>query len=139
MKENYKIWLEEAEWDLENAEILYKNKRYNTAVFHAQQASEKAVKALLASQNINGWGHSIVNLLSKYHKEFNREIENIIKFAMFLDKHYILTRYPDALPGIAPHNAYNKEEAEVSINQAKKIIDFVKKEIKYFEKLKKEK
>ena len=40
-------WLEEANWDLENARILFKNNRFNTVVFHCQQAAEKAVKALL--------------------------------------------------------------------------------------------
>jgi HEPN domain-containing protein len=47
-------WLEEAEWDLENAKILLKNKRYNTVVFHSQQAAEKALKAVLYFNNING-------------------------------------------------------------------------------------
>ena len=47
MKERVQNWLKEAKWDLENANILLENKRYSTAVFHSQQASEKAVKALL--------------------------------------------------------------------------------------------
>jgi HEPN domain-containing protein len=46
-----------------------------------------------------------------------------------LDKHYITTRYPDALPDLAPHNAYNNQEAEIAIEQADKLIQFVKKEI----------
>ena len=50
--------------------------------------------------------------------------------ALSLDKHYITTRYPDALPNIAPHKAYNRNEAELAIDQANKIIDFVIKEIK---------
>ncbi|MEM2733099.1 MAG: HEPN domain-containing protein, partial [Nitrososphaerota archaeon] len=32
-------WLEEAEKDLETAEILYKNARYNAACFYAHQAA----------------------------------------------------------------------------------------------------
>jgi HEPN domain-containing protein len=59
-------WLDEADWDLENAKILFKSDRFNTVVFHAQQAAEKAVKALLYFNKTNGWGHSIYSLLEKY-------------------------------------------------------------------------
>lgn len=63
MKEDVELWLDEAKWDLENAKILLKNQRYNTSVFHSQQASEMAVKSLRISCNLNGWGHSISALL----------------------------------------------------------------------------
>ncbi len=130
MKEESKLWLEEANWDLENAEILFNNKRYNTAVFQAQQASEKATKAMLYCRNLNGWGYSISKLLLKYQEITNQDISKIINDALHLDKHYIPTRYPDSLPGISPHEAYTEEEAELSIKRAKNIINFVKKEIK---------
>jgi HEPN domain-containing protein len=123
-------WLEEANWDLENAKILFENNRFNTVVFHCQQAAEKAVKALLYHNKINGWGHSIHSLLEKYKEIKNKNFEYIERLALSLDKHYITTRYPDALPNIAPHKAYNRQEAEIAINQAKDIIDFVNKEIK---------
>ena len=123
-------WLEEANWDLENARILFENDRFNTVVFHCQQAAEKAVKALLYHNKINGWGHSIHSLLEKYKEIKNENFDNIERLALSLDKHYITTHYPDALPNIAPHKAYNKQEAEIALNQAKDIIDFVNKEIK---------
>ena len=123
-------WLEEANWDLENAKILFKNNRFNTVVFHCQQAAEKAVKALLYHNKINGWGHSIHSLLEKYKELKNKKYDNIERLALSLDKHYITTRYPDALPNIAPHKAYNRQEAEIALSQAKHIIDFVNKEIK---------
>ena len=129
MREDSKIWFEEASWNFKNAEILLKNARYSTAVFQAHQASEKAVKSLLFSKNINGWGHSISNLLKKYKELTNRKIKSIMGDALKLDKHYISTRYPDSLPGIAPHKAYTKEEAKNAIKQEKMIMNFVKEEI----------
>jgi len=129
MNERTANWLEEANWDLENAKILFENDRFNTVVFHCQQAAEKAVKALLYHNKINGWGHSIHSLLEKYKDIKNKNFDDIEKLALSLDKHYITTRYPDALPNIAPHKAYNRQEAEIAINQAKDIIDFVNKEI----------
>ena len=102
MKGDHKLWLEEAEWNLENARILFENERYSTSAFQSQQASEKAVKSLLFFQNLNGWGHSISKLLLKYEEITGRKIKTILNEALKLDKHYIPTRYPDALPGIAP-------------------------------------
>ncbi|TFF89534.1 MAG: HEPN domain-containing protein [Promethearchaeota archaeon] len=133
MKKNVKLWLEEAKWDYNNAKILLENDRYNTVVFTSQQAAEKAIKALLFYCNLNGWGHSIFSLLIKYKEKINREIEDIKSDALFLDKHYITTRYPDSLPGISPHIAYTKEEAKNSIEKAKKIIKFVENELTFFE------
>jgi HEPN domain-containing protein len=129
MNERTINWLEEANWDLENARILFRSDRFNTVVFHCQQAAEKAVKALLYHNKINGWGHSIHSLLEKYKEIKNFKLDDIESIALSLDKHYITTRYPDALPNIAPHKAYNRQEAETAINQAIKIINFVKKEI----------
>jgi len=129
MSEKSSNWLEEAKWDFENAKILHRNKRYNTVVFHSQQAAEKALKALLYFNNINGWGHSIFTLLEKYKELKNLDLQNLSQYALSLDKHYITTRYPDALPDLAPHNAYNAQEAEKAIEQADKLIEFVKIEI----------
>lgn len=134
MKKIVENYLNEAYWDLENAKILLKNQRYSTAVFHSQQASEKAVKALLFSCNLNGWGHSITTLLEKYKEIKNRQISSVEKEALSLDKQYITTRYPDSLPGIAPHKAYNKEEAQHYIKQAERIINYVEEEMNYFKK-----
>jgi len=130
MNERTANWLGEANWDLENAKILFENDRFNTVVFHCQQAAEKAVKALLYHNKLNGWGHSIYSLLEKYKEIKNENFNDIKRTALSLDKHYITTCYPDALPNIAPHKAYTIQEAELAIIQATDIINFVNKEIK---------
>jgi len=135
MEKKSELWLNEAKWDLDNAKILFKNKRYSTSMFHSQQAAEKAVKALLFSCNINGWGHVIISLLKKYREIKNREISLIEKEVIYLDKQYIPTRYPDALPGIEPHKAFDKEEAKISIKYTEKILNFVEEEIKFFKEI----
>ena len=48
-------------------------------------------------------------------KQKKIDFENIKSTALSLDKHYITTRYPDALPNIAPHKAYDRKDAEQAI------------------------
>lgn len=135
MTEKSELWLNEAKWDLENAKILFENKRYSTSIFHSHQAAEKAVKALLFSCNINGWGHVIISLLNKYKEIKNRDFNLIKEEAIYLDKQYLPTRYPDALPGIEPHMAFDIEEAESSIKYSENILSFVEEEIKFFKEI----
>jgi len=134
MKDDVQIWLDEAKWDLRSAKILLQNESYNTAIFLSQQSSEKAVKALLFFCNLNGWGHSITKLLDKYKEIKGRDISSIAKDALNLDKQYIPTRYPDSLPGIAPHKAFNKEEADSAVKKATSIINFVENELETIKK-----
>jgi len=47
--EEWERWFSEAVWDLETAEILHSARRYNAAVFYAQQAAEKAAKVCFTS------------------------------------------------------------------------------------------
>lgn len=44
--EEVKHWLEEAEYDLETAEDVLEDGRWNWACFIAQQSAEKAVKSI---------------------------------------------------------------------------------------------
>lgn len=73
-------------------------------------------------------GHSILNLLKKYAEIRNREIDSVEKEALSLDREYLPTRYPDALPGLAPHEAYDKNDAKKALREAEEIIKFVKNE-----------
>ncbi len=129
MRGEAKRWLSEALWDLETAEILLREGRYNSAAFYAQQAAEKAVKALLYSINEAPWGHSVRVLLQRYFEATGIYEERLLVDARELDRHYIPSRYPNALPEGTPHEAYDRETAERALEAAKRIIGFVVKRI----------
>jgi hypothetical protein len=57
MRDEVQAWLEEARWNMKDAEILLSAQRWNSAAFSAHQAVEKAVKALLCYVNQSPWGH----------------------------------------------------------------------------------
>ena len=124
--EDYKNWLNEAEWDLETAEILKEKERYNSSAFYAQQAVEKLLKAVLMFKNEAPWGHSARELLIRLNQITEIDLSNLIHNAIELDHHYIPSRYPNAHPNSAPHEVYDKIIAENAINNAKLIFQKVK-------------
>ncbi|MEX2751214.1 MAG: HEPN domain-containing protein, partial [Candidatus Freyarchaeota archaeon] len=75
MRGEARRWLEEAEWDLETAEYLHRNGRFNAACFYAQQSAEKAVKALLYSINESPWGHSVRELINRFADATKNNVE----------------------------------------------------------------
>lgn len=121
--ERSKDWMDEAEGDLEHAKNDVLGGYYNWACFSAQQAAEKAVKAVFQKIGAEAWGHSVADLLARLPDQLQVP-EEFVNKALELDKAYIPTRYPNAHPSGAPRSRYTKEEAERLITHAEKIIKF---------------
>lgn len=120
-----KRWLESARDDLDDAQALSEHGRYNTASFLAQQAGEKALKAfLLACGAERVWGHSLRELCQDA-AELDDRFSELLRTAASLDKYYIPTRYPDALPGGTPRDAFEHADAANAIEKARKVIEKV--------------
>ena len=128
--ERYLDWLSEARDDFETAEDLFKLKRYAKACFFAQQTAEKALKALLMKRcRVFERSHSIRVLLERA-KACGIEVpEELFESARILDRHYIPTRYPNAWPAGAPHEHYVERDAAEAIAHARKILEFVEREV----------
>ena len=95
----------------------------DAACFHAQQAAEKALKALFQRRGADAWGHLLADLVSALPADI--EIPpDLMERAKELDKHYIAPRYPNALPHGAPGQSYTKREAERAIENAERILRF---------------
>ncbi|MDW8345123.1 MAG: HEPN domain-containing protein [Verrucomicrobiae bacterium] len=62
-KQNARRWLATAHADFEAARSLRAAGHHAHACFMAQQAAEKAVKALWHWHDVEPWGHSILKLL----------------------------------------------------------------------------
>jgi HEPN domain-containing protein len=119
-------WLLQAEQDLDDAEFNLSGGRYNVACFLAQQSAEKALKAYLFSRGAEEvWGHSVAELC-KDAQTFDPAFGQLEIKASPLDKYYVPTRYPNALPGGIPSKAFDENDAENAIHLAKEVIDFVK-------------
>ncbi len=115
-------WMRQAERYIEHAKMAKEKGFYEWACFSAQQAAEKALKALYFYNNEEAWGHSLLNLI-KGLKGVPSDLE---KKAAKLDRFYIPTRYANSFELGAPSDYFFKEDAEEAIEYAEEIIRFCK-------------
>ena len=119
-------WLQQARWDLKSARDSKAAGNYEWACFQAQQAAEKALKAVIvAAGAAHPPTHSVRILLAECARLVPRFAE--LRRAAELDQFYAATRYPDALPGDVPHDFFTEEAAERCLSLASSVIAFVTK------------
>jgi len=118
-------WFNQALRDIEQAEDSRKAGRHEWACFAAQQAAEKAVKALHLYMHQEAWGHVIAKLLKELPESVNIP-EGLIDKARVLDNFYIPSRYPNSHPEGAPFEHYGPLQSEEAIRYAREIIEFVR-------------
>lgn len=116
-------WMSQAQSDLDHAQHDLEAEFYEWACFSAQQAAEKAVKAVVQHLGGEAWGHSVADLLRELAERHDVSDE-LLDGALELDKSYIPTRYPDAHPSGAPRERYTRSEAKRHIDHADRIVTF---------------
>ena len=122
-------WMRQAEQDLSDAQFAMKGERYNLACFMGQQAAEKALKGYLYSRGAEDvWSHSLADLCEDA-KMFDIMFDILKSQAVFLDKYYHLTRYPNYLPGGIPADIFDELESQRSIELAQEVLLFVNQRI----------
>ena len=98
-------WLKQAARDLEQVEDSRRAGRHEWACFAAQQAAEKAVKALHLHAGQEAWGHVVAMLLGELPQDHHPS-SNLIEKGRILDNFYIPFRYPNSHPQGAPFEHY---------------------------------
>ena len=116
-------WLRQAVRDLDQAQASERDGRHEWACFAAQQAAEKAVKALHLALGHEAWGHTAAKLLS----ELPVTVESLlIEEGRVLDNLYVPTRHANGHPEGAPFEHYGPLQSDEAICHASEIVEFVR-------------
>lgn len=121
-------WLQQAAEHLAAAKWAAQGGHHPQACFQFQQAAELALKALLIRQGehvrVHGLLH-LVEVLRPYHPDIGR----FERTARRLDRFYIATRYPDALPTGTAASYFGEEDSAEAQTAAEDLLTFAQKEL----------
>ena len=121
MSEIARHWLVFARQDLRMAELALSEGIYNQACFHAQQCAEKAVKGYLEQLGRSPpRTHLMADLLSQLPEGLLGTLEDAL---LALDRFYIPTRYPDALPGTLSDGLPGRRDATEALSTARQALE----------------
>ena len=134
-KEESLRWLTQAQDEFADADELRRRGRFYLALFHFQQAAEKALKAYLyltvKSKEEVFTTHSLEDILQKAWAA-DRDFKEVKK-AKKLDEYAIRSRYPDSLPGRIPSRYFDDpREAEEAMHLARGVVELVERKIGEF-------
>jgi HEPN domain-containing protein len=102
------------------SQILRVANEHPAACFHAQQAVEKSFKGLLSILGDVKKSHSISEMV-RIVKDAGYDRGDIPP-AGKLDRYYIATRYPDALPGSSAQDVFDLQDSNDAIGIAEQTI-----------------
>jgi len=122
------LWLRAAEEGLVDVEEAFKRKRWLRTAFYAQQAVEKALRALffIVRREEPPHLHVVTELYSMLREAgftLPRELEEQI---YILNKYYTVTRYPDAANGLLSESV-DRVEAERALSLAREVVSHAEK------------
>ncbi len=119
-------WLLQAENDLGAARVMLREGFFAQACFLAHQVAEKALKAVAYLRGDRYVvGHSLSDLISDLQGTYS-DLADFRRITGRLDRYYLPTRYPDALPGGLPFEAFDRSEAEEAVEVAGSIVELAK-------------
>ena len=123
-------WLTQAEHSLSVTRILLDNGLWPEVCFHAEQTAQLALKAYLFFEGRRFVNVHSVRTLAEECIGYDPEFVPLIDYAMILDRYYLSTRYPDALPDPAiPFESFSASDARQALGFASEIVGIVRAKI----------
>lgn len=124
MKRETEGWVKVAMEDLQSAEYLYEKSLFRMVCYHAQQAVEKILKAVLAEHEIEfSRTYNILDLRNAV-REIGHKARLGDEEAVFLNSIYRV-RYPADL-GLLPIGEPTREDADQALSIAIRMRDWCK-------------
>ena len=121
MRPEAQAWWEQARADLEAARDILTIEHWFAAAFFAQQAAEKAIKALfiVEKRHESPKTHNVVAVAEQLSAP-----SEVLQALRRLTPAYTVARYPDAANG-RPVDAFNEELASESVQDAEGVLKWV--------------
>lgn len=118
-----KSWLTKAQHDLGSAQWLAKavNPYFDTAIYHCQQAAEKALKAFLVYHDADFEKRHNLTVLVDLCVAIDSSFQNFQETAAILTPYATVFRYPGEFFEAEP----DKQQVETAIELAKRVLEFV--------------
>lgn len=118
-------WIETARNDCAAAHPLREGGFWSLTCFLCQQAAEKALKAFLrAYGETASLGHGLTGLCHRCAAN-DPDLMEAMDSCRRLGRHYVPTRYPDAVGDEAPDLYYTQDDAGAALEDAGLIIGLV--------------
>ena len=124
-------WVEKAETFLSEAKSLYKRGVYWLACFHAHQACELYLKAVLVEKTgVHPFTHDLAVLLDELADLGLKVPEEVYRAAEYLTPHYLTSRYPRkrAIRYSERKASYCLEAAETIVKWVRGVLGTVKRD-----------
>ena len=116
----YERWIQFAREDLAMAGLARQAGMFNQVCFHAHQCAEKVVKGVLSQQGVlPPRTHRLGDLLPLLQPN---PFSDIMLDLQLLDRFYIPTRYPDALPGTLAEGLPDEADADEALTLARRVM-----------------
>ncbi len=126
MPEEAQRWLEQAEEDLKTAELIFQEKRYYAASYFAQQAAEKALKAVLV------WREGELPPRTHDLRQLARQAETPREWLPALtrlSRIYLISRYPELTPGTIPAREIDYGDSVSHLELAQTVLAWVREQL----------
>lgn len=123
----YRIWLKQANFDLDAARIMFENKFFEWTCFQSEQSIEKALKAVLVKSGMRPPKiHRISVLISMCNRASLKFRDTKFEFRD-IESFTFISRYPFLIPGekSSPHEYITYEDAKICLDQAHQFLEKV--------------
>lgn len=124
-REEAERWLKQAQEHYVSADWATQGRQWPNACFLYQQAGELALKALLIRSGQRVRIHGLLHLVELLRPNC-ADIDQLADLARSLDRFYIPTRYPDALPTGTSGEYFKEHQAQEARAAAHDVLAFVR-------------
>ncbi|MGF1663176.1 MAG: HEPN domain-containing protein [Kineosporiaceae bacterium] len=121
-------WRRACEEELAVARLLAGAEAHNSAVLHAEQAAQLALKGLLrgAGAASQAWGHAVTDLADRAGPAAGLAVDPGLRERLaILARDYQASRYPDAVASGTPRENYGPADSTRALSTVDDLVDAV--------------